>query len=159
MHSLRELYALTSRILPSRRCIKLDLGYLLAKRFLPGWKCSVLCQLFQPCDFLAQYITICTHLWYIRSSLDACDNCFGCVGSSDPFKPPVNLLTCASCKRVKYCSKASTLPFSYRNLHSNRCQGCQRAAWRRYHKQECRMYVFLLSLTHYPSYPCLVARR
>ena len=40
--------------------------------------------------------------------MDAYDDCFGWVGSSDTFKPPVDLLTCAY-KRVKYCSKASTI--------------------------------------------------
>lgn len=49
--------------------------------------------------------------YHSASSVDACDSCFGHVGSRDPFKPPINLLTCASCKRVKYCSKVKTLIF------------------------------------------------
>ncbi|KAL2058064.1 hypothetical protein ABVK25_001682 [Lepraria finkii] len=59
----------------------------------------------------------------VESAVDVCDNCFAWVGSNDPFRAPIELSVCGSCKAVKYCSK-----------------GCQRAAWRRYHKEEYKIY-------------------
>ena len=55
------------------------------------------------------HVTAWTRCCYSASAIDACDSCFAPVVSVDPFKPPIKLHTCASCKRVKYCSKASIL--------------------------------------------------
>lgn len=59
----------------------------------------------------------------VESTASTCDNCFAWVGLSDPFRTPVKLLSCVACKATKYCSKM-----------------CQRTAWRRYHKEECKIY-------------------
>ena len=54
-----------------------------------------------------------------ESTENTCDSCFAWVGLSDPFKTPVKLLSCVSCKAVKYCSKASSsLLCKWRNLGS-----------------------------------------
>lgn len=93
---------------------ELDSGSLLAKRFQLEPKYFVPSLLYQLCasptstrDSLVLVLIIL--IPHSASSEDACDKCFDNANLIDHSKPPVSLRNCASCKMVKYCSKASTI--------------------------------------------------